>query len=117
MYILLTLLCLLMPLVLLTIGLILNKYSPKKINSSIGYRTTRSKRTLQTWNEANNYSLKLLIKYSLLVLFVIILAIILVGRSYNILGAIIILSVILSLVAIIQIVILTERHLKNIFGE
>lgn len=117
MYIILILLSLLMPLALLAVGLILNKYSPKKINSSVGYRTTRSKKNIETWNEANNYSIKLLIKYSLLVLLVIILAAIFVGRSYNSLGAIIMLSVILSLVTIIRIVILTEKHLKNMFGE
>ena len=117
MYIVLILLCLLMPLALLTVGLILNKYSPKKINSSVGYRTSRSKKNIQTWNEGNNYSVKLLIKYSLLVLLVIIFAVILVGRSDNSLGAIIMLSIILSLLTIIRIVILTEKHLKNMFGE
>lgn len=106
-----------MPLALLLVGLILHKYYPKKINYFVGYRTTRSKKNIETWNEANSYSTKLLIKYSFLVLVVIILAVVFVGKFYNNLGAVIMLSMILSLVSIIRMVILTEKHLKNMFGD
>ena len=36
-------------------------YTPKKINSSYGYRTKASMRNQQTWEEANRYSSKLML--------------------------------------------------------
>lgn len=43
-------------------GLIQKRYPPKQINSLYGYRTTRSMKDQQNWDEGNRYSTKLMMK-------------------------------------------------------
>lgn len=115
MYTVLILLALMLPLVLLIVGLIFYKFPPKDINYLSGYRTTRSMKNIKTWNEANKYSAKLMIKFSLITLIITVLSLILAGKSYNKLTFAIIVSTTLSIIFLILVIILTEKHLKNMF--
>lgn len=116
MYILLVLLGYILPMTLFIIGLIFSKYPPKKINSFSGYRTTRSMKNIDTWNEANKYSSKLLLKLSLLLLAVTTFGIILAGNSFDLMAVVILSSVVLGVILVIVTIIKTESHLKKEFG-
>ena len=45
---------------ILTVGIVLWMYPPKKINEFYGYRTTRSRKSQEAWDFAQRYSAKLL---------------------------------------------------------
>lgn len=113
MFILLEVLCLILPLTLLIIGVIFYKYPPKKINTFAGYRTTRSLKNIETWKEANRYSSKLMIQFSLPLLIVTGFGLTLAGRSLEWIAAIILISTVVSLTCLFVIIFLTEKHLKN----
>ena len=117
MYIVLAALSFLMPLAFFAAGLILHRHSPKNINAFVGYRTSRSTRSPEAWNEANSYSTKLLIRYSAILLLAVALMIALAGRSLDSMAAIMMVSVVLGLTVIIVVVVLTERRLKKMFGK
>lgn len=117
MYILLILLSLILPLTLLFIGLIFYKHPPKEINSISGYRTTRSMKNIETWNEANKYSSKLIIRFSLPMVFITVFAIFLSGKSYEAIAIVILLSVVLCIALLIASIVMTEKHLKNMFDN
>ncbi|WP_376778052.1 SdpI family protein [Inconstantimicrobium mannanitabidum] len=105
------------PLALLIVGLVFHKHYPNEYKPFVGYRTTRAKKSKEAWNEANSYSTKLLIKYSSIILVITILTIVLVGKPCDIMGIISILSTLLGLIDIIIVYVLTEKHLKNMFGD
>ena len=50
---------LLIPFVMIVVGRMSWKYCPKNINSLIGYRTTRSMKSMDTWKFAHEYCGKL----------------------------------------------------------
>ena len=117
MYILLILLSFILPVTLLIIGLIFYKFSPQKINSFSGYRTTRSMKNIETWNEANKHSSKLMIKFSFSILLLTTFGVFLADKSYKMIVAVILVSTIVSVIFILITIILTEKHLINMFGE
>lgn len=59
----------LMGTVLLILGVIMLKFPGKKINSSYGYRTFRSMKNQQTWDFAQVYSAKEMIKIGVILAF------------------------------------------------
>lgn len=117
MYTVLILLSFLLPLILLLMGLIFYKFSPKKINSISGYRTIRSMKNIDTWKEANKYASSLMIRLSVLLLIITSIADIFAGRSEDAMSAIIVISTFLCLIVLGVIIFLTEKHLKEMFGE
>lgn len=106
--------CLIGPLIQLATGYLLAIFPPKYMNGFAGYRTPMSKKNIETWVEANNYSTKLLITSSWISVLIILISSLILGESY--LGVEIFLFITLMIISIIVIVVLTERHLKNIFG-
>jgi uncharacterized membrane protein len=52
--------------VLLLVGIIQQRYQPKKINQWYGYRTPASMKNQQNWDEGNRYSAALMIKIGLI---------------------------------------------------
>lgn len=115
MYIILILLGYLLPITLFIVGFVFSKYPPKKINSFSGYRTTRSMKSIETWNEANRYSANLLFKFSLLLLVITTLGMILTLKSFKLIAIVDLGSVILSIIFIFIVIIKTEDHLKKVF--
>lgn len=112
MYILIPLIC---PIIILITGYLLKKFPPKEINSSVGYRTQMSEKNIETWNEANKYSTKLLINFSWMIVLITLTISLILGRSS--LEAECLIPILLILISVIVIVALTEKHLKNTFEE
>lgn len=52
--------------IFLVTGFVLNQFPPKKINYLYGYRTKNSMRNQQSWDFAQQFSSKLLIKYGII---------------------------------------------------
>jgi uncharacterized membrane protein len=50
-------------------GYIQKAYPPKKINNYYGYRTPAAMKNQETWDEANSYSARVMIKTGLVLLF------------------------------------------------
>lgn len=117
MYILLVLLSLTLPLILFFIGLIFYKHPPKEINSFCGYRTSSSMKNMETWNEANKYSSKLMMRFSLPMIFLTAFAVFIAGRSYEAIAMVILLSVVLCVSLLIASIVMTEKHLKDMFDN
>lgn len=59
---------LLIPLIMLVIGLIFSRWTPKSINYLVGYRTRRSTLNLDTWRFANRTMGRVLTRWGLLLL-------------------------------------------------
>ena len=53
--------------VLFIVGLVFITFPPTKINSIYGYRTTNSRRNLDTWKVANKYSAELMMFEGLII--------------------------------------------------
>lgn len=59
------LLCMLIPALALLAGFVMWKYTPTRIHSFIGFRTTRAMQDGATWRFANEYAGRLLVRTSL----------------------------------------------------
>ncbi|WP_460692574.1 SdpI family protein [Mucilaginibacter puniceus] len=107
--------------IILLAGWIMVKYPPKKINYLYGYRTELSMKNQQTWDEANRFSARLMVKIGgvLIALGLIISLIFSVGilRSdiENILRTA--LLFISSIVSAVILIVGTQRHLEKTFPE
>ena len=58
----------LIPFLMIILGLWMYKYPPKEINGVIGYRTTMSRKNMDTWNFAQNYCGRLWIKIGIILM-------------------------------------------------
>ena len=94
---------------LLIIGIIFKLYPPASINSLYGYRTKSSMRDEVSWNLANAYSSKLLVYFSSAIVVLQFILWILFGVNTT--------TILISggavLIAMITLLILTERKLNN----
>ena len=99
--------------VLFIVGLLFILFPPKNINSFYGYRTTNSRRNLDTWKAANSYS-AILMTIEGLVLAVIGLLTTFFNDNKAIETA---LGVGLILSSFIILVVATEKHLNKLFDE
>ncbi|NND64240.1 MAG: SdpI family protein [Flavobacteriaceae bacterium] len=94
---------------MLILGLILQKFPPKKINHIYGYRTNRSMQNENTWNTANQYSSRLMVRMSLLsLIFPPLLYFI--YPEYNFM-----ITIVVNTLLIVSILWFTENHLKSKF--
>ncbi len=95
------------------IGFIFYKYPPKKINPFVGYRSRRSMQNQQTWDEANRYSNKLMIKLGsvLVILGIIFYFIPLSAIAGTIAGIVPVLS------AVLLLLVKTENRLQKLFDD
>lgn len=100
------------PVIMILLALVYKYFPPRKINNLYGYRTWRSKRSQQVWDEGNRYSANAI----LLIGFVVLL---LSAISHALLTLeIAIISVQVATVGGLLLSIpLTERHLKKHFDE
>ncbi|RWY55876.1 SdpI family protein [Mucilaginibacter gilvus] len=104
--------------IFLAAGYIQKYYPPKKINALYGYPTTASMLNQQNWDEANRYSTALMIKYAwiMLVAGILITALLMLfGVKENSFVLIkIALMITAAIIVLINMIRLTERHLKQI---
>ncbi len=91
------------------LGVVFYLFPPKKINPYYGYRTKRSMRNQQTWDAANKYSTVLMILAGILTLIS--------GAIAVLLGASVLIPHIMIFVFLGLLLVLTERYLKEQFGE
>lgn len=95
---------------MLVISLIFCKYPPKQPNAIYGYRTKRSMKSQEAWDEANAYSSQLMLKVSIATIIAQMIGhFLLSGESAILLG------VGVLLVGVIAIIPLTETRLKSKF--
>ena len=109
----LTSLTLTIGLILFTVGLLFKMFPPSKINLIYGYRTTTSRRNLDTWKVANSYSAGLMTFEGLIL---IVIGILTTFIHYN--KAIgIALGILLMFSSFILLVVATEKHLNKLFDK
>lgn len=109
---------LLIPLLMILFGVLFQKYPPKEINGAYGYRTTRSMKTQEAWDFAQNYFAKLWLRWGLALLPITILPMLFVlGKNQHTVG---IVSGILCGVLCVLLclpIFFVERALKQNFDE
>ena len=99
--------------VLFIVGLLFRIFPPKKINSIYGYRTTNSRRNLNTWKVANRYSAELLMFEGLIIA-----AIGIISTFINDNRAIeTALDIGLVFSSFVIILVATEKHLNKLFDK
>lgn len=106
----------LIPLVMIVCGFLMFKFPPKKINSFIGYRTSRSMRSVEAWKFAQKHSAKLMFIVGLILLIPSVLIIIpFYHQNENIVTTVGMIIMVVQLVILICTIIPTEKALKRIF--
>ena len=85
--------------------------NPRELNSFYGYRTSSSKRTQDTWDEANVYAGKCIMIFSILIIGSLIFTDLFTNNLYTLLKTLLTSSII----SICCIVGLTENRLKKVF--
>jgi uncharacterized membrane protein len=107
--------------IFLTAAYIQKWYPPKKINALYGYRTPASMKNQQTWDEANRYSTRLMIRYALIMLAIGLLITALVENMRMDKDAFMLIKVGLMIASAIGMAVLliinTEKHLHNTFDK
>jgi uncharacterized membrane protein len=101
--------------IMLICGFMLKQYPPKDINGLYGYRTPSSMQNQQTWDLANSYSARLMIKAGLIAIVTGIILIFLIDMQHEYYMAI---AMIVSLIVIVVVVLRsTEKKLKQTFDK
>jgi len=107
--------------IFLIAGVIQRYYPPQKINSLYGYRTERSMKDQQNWDEGNRYSAVLMIKASVILIVAgVILAWLLAQIDMGDDAKMLIRVALMILSAAITVVVMfrcTEKHLKSTFKD
>ncbi|MBK6775404.1 MAG: SdpI family protein [Flavobacteriales bacterium] len=98
---------------LLVIALLVRRFPPLRPDHWYGYRSARSMRSTEAWQEANTFSGKLLLWGSLLVLNTGVTCALLVSEGEN---GLLIVSIVAALV-LVAIPIATELRLNDLFGD
>lgn len=108
-------------LILIIMGFIQKTWPPKHINSLYGYRMPSSKQNQETWDEANRYSARYMIKVGASIFVLGIIATILITfipMPRRIKGAIWFLLMIASAMgSAIALITSTEKHMDKTFGD
>ncbi|WP_338103392.1 SdpI family protein [Methanolapillus millepedarum] len=103
------------PVILFMVGIWMYKFPPKKVNYYMGYRTPRSKRSPEAWREANRYSSKLLVEFSLILIAVTLWLWFLKDPTDEYAAQMAFIDTFLLLLFMVLLIIMTERHLKKMF--
>ncbi|MDB4926109.1 SdpI family protein [Mucilaginibacter sp.] len=108
-------------LIWLIVGWVMIKYPSKDINNGYGYRTNASMKNQQTWDEANRFSARLMVKHGA----VLVLTGLVVGIAYqnsiipksieNGLRPLLMIGPII--LSAILLIVTTEKHLKRTFSQ
>jgi uncharacterized membrane protein len=108
-------------LVYLVIGVIQYRFPPKKINNWYGYRTSTSQRNQETWDEANRYSAKYMIKIGVIVIIIGFISTAILNNLVMPLkpkeALVIFVFMLGGMLPAILMIVATERHLDKLFGN
>ena len=102
------------PVMIIVIGYLMNKYPPQKPNWFIGYRTRKSMQNNEVWKIANQYCGTVWIKLGILML--IITSIIFVLASLNIINFtenLLIIVTITEVIILVQTIFIVENKIKD----
>lgn len=109
---------LLIPLLMIIIGFLMYKHTPKSINWVYGYRTKRSMKNMDTWKFAHDYCGRLWFKIGFILLALSIIAMLpTIGASNEQLGNITIAVTSVQLCVLIVSIFFVEKALKENFDE
>ena len=107
-----------MPLLMIIAGYMMYKHPPKEINGVIGYRTTRSRKNIDTWKFAHDYCGRLWFKAGFALLIPTIIAQIpFVKSSDSTIGWVTIVIEMIQLVVLIGSIFPVEKALKENFDD
>lgn len=113
-----TVMCLLVPFIMLYFGWRFQKHPPKNINSLYGYRTSRSMKNQQTWDFAHQVCGILWFRAGLILLPISLVAMLFVwGRSVEEIGMWSIPVMAVQLVVLVGSIFPVERALKRSFDQ
>lgn len=104
------------PVVVLIVSIICYKIPHGNISNFYGYRTPTSKKSIEAWKEGNRYSSKLIIKCSLLSILINIITLVVIKVLNGEEAIATFISSIMTIALIIVSIIMTEIHLKKMFG-
>lgn len=107
------------PLVMLTAGVLMVKKPPRSINALVGYRTERSRKSKQAWDFAQKYFGTLFLKTGVAVFALTLVASLAVLKSSEKVWSIeCIILIALQTISVFVPIVMTEKKLKNKFdGE
>lgn len=94
---------------ILFLAYMLRKFPPKNINHFYGYRTKRSMRNQEAWKVANDYSSKLMLRFSLYSFLIPALGYFS-FPEYNLL-----ITIVINTILVVSIIYYTEQHLGKHF--
>lgn len=108
----------LVPGILIGVGAWMQSHPPKEINWVMGYRSTRSMKTQESWDFANRYSGMLMIRAGWITLAVSLVVMLLVMfRSEAVVSAVSVVLIFCQLIPLLAVLPLVERQLKKRFDE
>ena len=103
------------------VGLIQKRFPPKRINGLYGYRMPSSMKNQQTWDEANSFSARYMIKLGLIVMvagFILAGCLSLLSIKKDVqMGLQTALLVITSITVALLLIASTEKHLSKVFDN
>lgn len=109
---------LLLPLVMIGFGGYFHKNTPKEINNCVGYRTTMSKKSQDTWEFAHHFCGKLWLVNGFVLLPLTVIAMLFVfGKDISVVGNLGLAICLIQLIPLTVTVMQTERALKKTFDN
>jgi uncharacterized membrane protein len=107
--------------IVLIVGYIQKRFQPKHVNALYGYRMPSSMKNQETWDEANRFSVVVMIRYGWIVTFIgLIISFILslVNLSVDTQYLIAVLLIIATSISLpVVIITTTEKHLRKVFKD
>ncbi|MCQ2529312.1 MAG: SdpI family protein [Saccharofermentans sp.] len=109
---------LLIPLIMIIGGYLMWKRPPRNINSLMGYRTTMSKKNVDTWKFAHDYCGRLWLKFGLIILVPsIVVQIPFVHADDDTIGLMTLVLMMVQLVVVVASIFPVEKALKQTFDK
>lgn len=107
--------------ILFVLGLIMQKFPPKKINNWYGYRTVSSMKNQEIWEEANRYSARLMARIGMILLIagiaITLLISYLIVNKRTVEGLMAGITIISGILPAILMITQTEKHLNKTFNN
>lgn len=94
------------------LAIIFKKFPPKRINWIYGYRTSYSMRSQEVWDEANRFSINLMIGMGIILSMIQMILYFTAKEKFQL-----IFTLILLVALFVAMMIITEKHLKKHFDE
>lgn len=108
----------LVPGIMMSVGAWMRKHPPKQINWVMGYRSTRSMKSQESWDFANRYSGKLMFRAGWMTLVVsLVVMLLILFRSETVVSIVSVVLVFCQLIPLLAVLPMVEQQLKKRFDE